>query len=687
MSGRLMQGGRYRSKEGIIYPFVEEISNVDKNLHLTIPLDSYVKNKYKIIVFNHQPGIGKTYTVINYILNKCRKDDKFSFFYFTDRHEAIEERLKTLDKEAKNKDDNKIIKTFEHWKGFSRHCNDSSIDKLMDFRLPIDFIKDNFPVEKAYEEYLKQFKNIKRVFAPFYYLTDEHFKKANPNIVFLDESISHIETYEWNKDKISKVFEKIGTPPEYIEQIDDKGFFWDEEVRKNIEGLYYKSLIKSIEQRGKLDVYKEFIPNNILNYLRFSKIYDYEIDLYSLPIYYHALDVVGREIPIVILDATFNKNLFSYFIEFYNGEMQKIRPKSFKGFKNLKVKVLKSDVTTYDTVIYRMHPKGAWPKRSFIEMKDTTWPWLLDDLHQLRKIFGDANIGVITHKELSWLFESMNFDVEYYGNLRGTNKLENKLVLIIIGAWIPFPPSWTDDNYQPDRDYIDTLIRKYFLIDIKEDDVIEARLGAPPLVESAFPDIYKPPDSKARIRISIDSKLLTRPGLGDLVRYKNADFVAEFPLISVNTIWFDEIYQAFHRNRGLRYPRIIFSYAWFPEPKMVMLTKQNWIPIFALNYNLRKEFKPMKEVGDRIVTFNDSIRKVISEEVKDRLFEFYRRYEKGGLMQDLMKQIELDVNVDEIQKKFKIHKKGEGRGANTKPITELKNTYKNLKDLIEYKES
>ena len=116
-----MQGGRHRSKEGIIYPFDEELSKVDKNLHLKIPLDSYLKDKYKIIVFNHQPGIGKTYTVMNYILNKCREDDKFSFYYFTDRHESIEERLKTLNKESINKDDKKIINTFGHWKGFSRH--------------------------------------------------------------------------------------------------------------------------------------------------------------------------------------------------------------------------------------------------------------------------------------------------------------------------------------------------------------------------------------------------------------------------------------------------------------------------------------------------------------------------------------------------------------------------------------
>ena len=118
-----------------------------------------------------------------------------------------------------------------------------------------------------------------------------------------------------------------------------------------------------------------------------------------------------------------------------------------------------------------------------------------------------------------------------------------------------------------------------------------------------------------------------------------------------------------------------------------MHVNDKWMPIFALNYNLRTEFTPMKEVGDRIVTFNDSVRKVISEEVKDSLFESYRRYEKGGLMQDLMKHIELDVNADEIQKMFKIHKKGDSRGAHTKPITELKKVYKNLKELIEYKES
>ena len=40
--------GRFRSDEGIIYPFVEELSKIDKKLHLNIDFDSIIKEGFKL---------------------------------------------------------------------------------------------------------------------------------------------------------------------------------------------------------------------------------------------------------------------------------------------------------------------------------------------------------------------------------------------------------------------------------------------------------------------------------------------------------------------------------------------------------------------------------------------------------------------------------------------------------------
>jgi len=707
--------GRYRSKEGIIYPFTTETSKLDDKLHLHIDFDSIIKDGYKIIVLNHQPGIGKTHTVMDYIMNKCRKDDDFTFFYFTDRHKTIDEHLKQL-KDEGDSEDKKILETFAHWKGFGKHCEEhpesENIDKLLGFNISIDTVKELYKLDDYYKQYKDQFKNTKRVFAPFQYLSNENFLNNPPKIVFLDERISQIETYAFDGEEISKVLKLIKAPSEYIEHAilgkkEDIKFFWDEKVRANIEELYIKTVIGTIKRgRKRLDDYKKFNPYNLLQYLKWSKIYDYEINSYSHPFYYKALDVVAiMKIPIIIMDATFNKDLFSYFLESYNGEMRKYRPESYKGFKDLKVKVLTSNKSNQETTIYRMRPGGCWPKRSFTEYKDSTWEWLLTDLKELRRIFGDANIGIITYKELSWLFEAMNFDVEYFGGLRGTNKLENKLVLVIVGTWVPLPPSWIKDKDEikeeeesdeedeiiadekeisdidkKKKDYIDKLAEKYFLIKITPNDVIEAKVGTQLLVEINYPELYGAVDSKSRLPIFIDSQLKSKEGVERYLGLSDADKVIACPIVMINNIWFDEIYQAIHRNRGLRYPRIIFSYAWFPERQMMVKYNKFWIPDLSFSHNLRYEFPSTTKLVE-----GESIKKVKNVDDKEKVFSHYRQKYKGGLMQELMKHVELDEDVSDIVQEFKIHTKGKKRGAYTPPITELKKTYNKVKQIVEYK--
>ncbi|MFW9949358.1 MAG: hypothetical protein ACFFKA_04450 [Candidatus Thorarchaeota archaeon] len=667
--------GRYRSKDGIKYPFDEKESELDKMNHIkNLNLDSIIKDGFKIIVLNHQPGIGKTYSVMNYIMNKSKIDDDFTFFYFTDRHKTIDEHLTRLEKFDKN-----IVKTFAHWKGFGKHCENDYIETLLQLNISHQFIVDHFKYNDEYEEYKEQFNKNKRVFSPFYYLSSEHFQNNLPQIIFIDERITQIDTYTFDKDNIIKGFKQIKTPSEYIEKVKtrDINFFLNNKVLDNIKTLYQERLMKAVAKKNKnLDKFKVFNPYKFEQYLIWCKIYDYKFDLYSLPLMYKALDVVSKGIPTVVIDATFNRELFTYFLESYNKEMTELPNSNFKGFKDLKVKVLNSNTTNPKTTLYRMRPKGAWPKVSFKEFNETTWKWLLSDLHELRKIFGDANIGIITYKELCWLFESMNFDVEYYGGLRGTNRLENKIVLVIVGTWLPLPPSWEDKEKRKDKDYIDTLVEKYFLIKLYKRDIIKAKIGASLPVEVEYEHLYSDKDSKSRITVSIDSKLNSHENWIGYYGLKGADNVEQYPVNAINSIWFDEIYQAFHRNRGLSAERIIFSYAWYPEKRMMIKTEDNWLPEVLIKYNLRKEFP------NTIKIIEESSKEQVNEKIKEVILSDYKKKYKGGVIQQIIKHIELDENVDDIASEFGIHKHGAKRGWDTPPISALKKSYNNLKEIL-----
>ena len=51
-------------------------------------------------------------------------------------------------------EDKKIVETFEHWKGFGKHCEEHSesenIDKLLGFNVPIDTVKELYKLGDIY---------------------------------------------------------------------------------------------------------------------------------------------------------------------------------------------------------------------------------------------------------------------------------------------------------------------------------------------------------------------------------------------------------------------------------------------------------------------------------------------------------------------------------------------------------
>jgi hypothetical protein len=274
------------------------------------------------------------------------------------------------------------------------------------------------------------------------------------------------------------------------------------------------------------------------------------------------------------------------------------------------------------------------------------------------KIFNQKHIGIITFRELGDFPKSIGFDVEYYGNLRGLNILEKKKVLVIIGSYVPILYEW-HPNFKrdsPDKEAFNELLSRYFLLDVNENNLVSVGVQAPEFISSKFD--YKLAKSYAYKYIGKTGKELGT--WGDEITRNPAEAL-------VLLFWYDEIYQAFHRTRGLRYPRIIFSYCWFPEPNAIIyetddkgkITSNKSGNLSLFSHNLRDEFYVDKIFNDR---FNELLNYLSETD-----------YGRGGLIEDIVDDILQNPNITskELTKKYKVQKTGEKRGADTIPMTDL----------------
>jgi len=587
--------GRYRDSKDINYPFTIEESKLGKNLELEVDFDGIIENGYDIIVLNHQPGIGKTTAVMNYIKNKLEENNDFRFFYFTDKHKTIEENI--------SKHFQTIYVT--HWRGFEYFTTYKNAIKLYkDYHLDAKTINESTPIGKnTIGRYTNQFNKAHeygRVFAPFNYLKGNHFRQIKKNIVFLDENISQLITFTFDEKITTIVFKAISNEEgeKWITELQKRNFhyFMNKDIQKEIIESYKNAILKAYqnekENKGLLDLLEKFNPFDFKEFIRLGSIYKWKENSYSFPLYYYgAFDEIIKGTPLVILDASFNENLFSYFLESYNGEIRELG--YGKGFKDLNVYVLKSNHQNPDTVIYRMHPRGALSKSSVLKYQDETTKNISGEIKKIIEVFGIENVGIITFKDIAKHVKVLGIDIEYFGNLRGTNILEGKSVLIVIGAWLPIPPSKPKPEEEKKKQGLESLIWNNFLIDIKDISYVEAFASAPQTVIDENKEV-----KLAEAHISIEKKFKDSDSMADITEMN--------PISMMNMQFYAEAYQAYHRNRGLRNNKIIFSFGWFPEPNM-LLDKSVKEPFFK--YDLRKEF---------------SVEKIFSESDLDRILQPYK---------------------------------------------------------------
>jgi len=515
------------------------------------PYINFDNEKANIIILSYQPGYGKTYSALKYM----RQRNNTNTFYFTNRHDTIDERIK--DWNVKNKP----LPT--HWKGFDKICTErNNKSYYRTYKVSPGKLCEGC-VRKAYCNYINQFKVNERVFSPTEYLSKEKFKDKISGIktIFVDERVSKVDVRSIDKKLVEEAFKTMKTPYYYISDIWNNNYsaFTKKKI-KNLMDKYWGTIDKSIQKNDiqTLDKMKDFNPTYFIEFLEWGKIYNYSKKRYGIPFYYYVFDALklNSDLKVVILDASFNSRLFKYFLYSYNGE---------KGFNtNIIVQEYTTDEVNKDTIVFRMRPKAWHPKASFSSIYEDRYAekWVPEHLKKIREIFGNENVGIITFKELGDKSKFLGFNVEYYGNLRSKNTFENKPILVVLGHF--FPPmvqSKTDVNGIKQKG-LKEIIYEWFLRDSSTYSIVELKAM-----------IFKKYGKKTK-----KTKEWKEKYFGDTwprryadewgkTQFLPKDPVRLYPAKTIQDYFDDEIYQAVHRNRGLQNKRIIFLYCWIPPYK------------------------------------------------------------------------------------------------------------------------
>lgn len=486
---------------------IESETISSKNLTLvrrTLP--KLMKTNADILIFAMQPGVGKSYTSMNFMSGISDS------IFMTSKHTLLDELEKYFNQRGLEN---------SHWFGISHArspCTQKDTAKFQSLmRLGYN---NNFicaEIMKCEEcPYKEQFKETTRVLAPIHYLRTSYLKNDDyPRFsnYIIDESIMDVIEYPYDIDHILNVIRPLyffGT-----------GWFYEFLVSiiesKNIEGLRIfkhkieseiKNALKTIhdllgeDTPLETDIWgmdikqlSKFNVDEIIKSLEFQRMYNDEINDWHEPALYKVFDM-AQGAKVILLHATFNEEIFTDMLKSYSAEI------GISG--EINVKIFYTQIENKDTKVYNVNPKAYYPKFSLDRGG-------LGEVRQHIDVIGNQigsnNVGVISFNKynksgtmINESFLDTGLDALHYGASAGRNILEPKKCLVIAGH---FMNGGVIDMYN-----------KLYLDRITHQDCI-----AKP-VPNGTPYTYCP---------------ITHPKL-NLVQ---------------NVLNEGEMYDAFHRNRGL----------------------------------------------------------------------------------------------------------------------------------------
>lgn len=394
-----------------------------------------IKFENGITVLALQPEVGKTESFIRY----CEANKDKTIAYFAPTHDLLYE----VEKRIKDKMPSANV---IHWFGVSKACERYLKDRiskteepyvkiLYDNHLNVRYFCESCKVNPC--EYKNQFIYDKPaiVLAPLEYIGTHDF-----DAVFVDELATKCDDFSWTLEEsevnhaiqILKGFEDlpilndfatVTSNPNHLSEID----------KEVLEDIFKNGIKKSI---GNLDDFKLLakVLSNVRkssDFLEWKKIYQksdgYEksLDTYYRPKLY-TLFKLAQSIPVVLMDATFNDELFTDLLNGYDGE--------FRIKKSLNISIYKSQVRNEKSVIYKVNPDSWYPKASVIHKGK--YAKAIEQVKALHNQYVEMGkkVGIITFKDIEEAsFEG--FETLHYGDLRGQNKFEKFDILILLGTY------------------------------------------------------------------------------------------------------------------------------------------------------------------------------------------------------------------------------------------------------------
>lgn len=609
-----------------------------------------------IIILSHQPGLGKTYTVLEFMKNHP------DTIYLTNRHDIIRENVKHWKQGS-----------YAHWVGFNKICKNKTLKRLNEsYGINPSILCKSCTNKKC--KYRWQFTQRQRVFAPYDYLSRGHILNNLPEYIFLDEQKLTVDTLTFDYSSTLNwlsIIEKHSTMPNsYVTNMQNKNYqYFINTGFNDIQTLYYNDAQKnaySAKNMNDLKIITDINPYLLEKYFIMADGYnDFTRPSYYFPLCYNAFNVLNRAqkpIKVVFMDASFNYKLFRYFLETFNGEI---------GFNNpMTVRIFYSDVKNKDTTVHSMRlsdkyqswlPKiSFWAPNGSLNIKSML-NWLPYHINRIREIYGEENVGIISYKRIAKnpFFRLLGVDIQHFGGLRSSNSFRDKQVIIVIGTFFGSKNQVADNleklfDIQNTGIIIEELDSDKEIAKLMEDVGIDTKKTS----LSDYDKILKP---KKRRRYTdnqnpIYDKDWYLEGYTPPTNLQAKDFedMIKHRIYPVDwiqkAIWDEEMYQAFHRNRGLLNKRVIFAYCWFP-PEII-----NEFDIETV-----KRYKPDEE---------KFWKKLETQEEKNRLMRLFIKdidkliEEKSITIQDIQTAIKNPKSkriggITTIAKRYKMYNKSD----------------------------
>ncbi len=642
-----------------------------------------------IHILNLQAGVGKTHAIKSFL-----KKQK-SFLMVTASHKLLEGEYGKLGK---------------HWKGLSmENCKlYKNIKHLSSNNVPIPLICSLNHCDKRTCDYWNQF-NTQKAVAPFHYLPTNRilYKKGEKefkfDILVVDEAMKEFNTI---KVDIEQINESVDIIKKYDQSIEDYFNDFIEILENNdlppinltltLYGIRNGALKEAIKSKNSDDTSQitKFNPFDLRKYAYYNSIYKDNLS-YPEPSLHNVIDLALRSVPVIFLDATFDKNAFEVLLRRYAYEnlienRQTLLDKKLDSFKDLKIKIYQSNIVNQTVNIYKMDKNHFYYKNgTFFDYKTKkltengkeTINELRNYIKKIKRIY--SNIGIITYDGLVGFFNDLG-ETAYFYNLRGSNTIKDVEALFIIGT-----PNI--DKASIVKDYNELSLTDYKPEDLKKlINIPKDGKFYPHDKETGFTLYYGLDEKKPNPHV-IDYDNLTEPP--ELVRDNAGNFIG----LDYNITSFDynlsesEIYQAFHRARPLINKKLssIFIFGDIPDK-----VKKEFTNIQILNkkdtrsYFNDPEFEgifpvPLFQLIQTTFIQNNSLS---SLDICKKL-RIYKNVKKTGYNISFVNSIlKGEVNVKEVVKIHELLKNDIGSDLNTikKILKSSKIDDKFIEDFIFY---